>query len=276
MAKGLPGAGKHIKEANKDILEDLKKRNLLFHHTIIEHEYPFCWRCANALIYFPRFSWFIEMSRLKEELLKSNEKVNWIPRHLQRGRFGEWLKDVKDWAISRERYWGTPLPIWECRDCDETFVAGGLDDLDKNALNKNRYWIMRHGQSLHNLGEQWIAIDGKDNRSPSQLTSLGMTQAEKAGRVLAKEKIDFIYCSPFKRTRQTAGIVNKYLKAKLIFDKRLVDIDCGAFNGQTVAKHRHFAPGLEAFTKRADGGENLTDVKKRMMDFWRAINAKHQ
>ena len=132
MKNGLPGAGKYIKEADKDILEDLQKRNLLFYQTTIEHDYPFCWRCSRALIYFPRFSWFIEMSKLRSDLLKANEKINWIPHHLQSGRFGEWLQGVKDWAISRERYWGTPLPIWECEKCDEKLVIGSRDELKEH------------------------------------------------------------------------------------------------------------------------------------------------
>ncbi len=132
MKDGLPGAGKYIKEADKDILEDLKKRNSLFYQTTIEHDYPFCWRCSKALIYFPRFSWFIEMSKLKNNLLEANKKINWIPQHLQEGRFGEWLQGVKDWAISRERYWGTPLPIWECEKCDEKLVIGSTKELREN------------------------------------------------------------------------------------------------------------------------------------------------
>ncbi|MEK7146818.1 MAG: class I tRNA ligase family protein, partial [Patescibacteria group bacterium] len=111
---GFPGAGKFVKEADKDIIADLVKKNKIYASAVIEHEYPFCWRCGVALIYFSRLSWFIEMSRLRTELLAANKKINWIPAYLKDGRFGEWLKEAKDWAVSRERYWGAPLPIWKC------------------------------------------------------------------------------------------------------------------------------------------------------------------
>ena len=91
MAKGLPGAGKFIKEADEDIKDDLQKRDLLYHQTTIEHEYPFCWRCSQPLIYLARQSWFFEMSRLRKELEKANEQINWVPEHIKEGRFGNWI-----------------------------------------------------------------------------------------------------------------------------------------------------------------------------------------
>jgi len=105
------------RQKNEEIIADLERRGLLEKTEIIEHEYPFCWRCDTALIYYAKKSWFIKMSKLKKQLIKNNQKINWIPAHLKNGRFGEWLKDVKDWALSRERYWGTPLPIWICTKC---------------------------------------------------------------------------------------------------------------------------------------------------------------
>lgn len=114
--KGLPVV--HIKrQKNKNIIADLEKRGLLHKTETIEHEYPHCWRCDNKLIYCAKKSWFIKMSKLRKQLLKNNQKINWVPAYLKNGRFGEWLKDAKDWALSRERYWGTPLPIWICQKC---------------------------------------------------------------------------------------------------------------------------------------------------------------
>ena len=122
MEEGLPGAGIPVKKKNERnryavddlIIEDLKKRGLFFKEEVYEHEYPFCWRCDTPLIYYAKPSWFIRMSSLSDELVKNNEAINWVPEHIKEGRFGEWLKGVKDWAISRDRFWGTPLPIWVC------------------------------------------------------------------------------------------------------------------------------------------------------------------
>jgi isoleucyl-tRNA synthetase len=123
------------KDADFDIKSDLKNRGLLFKEERIKHEYPFCWRCDSPLIYFARSSWFIEMSKLRDKLMENNEKINWIPEYIKKGRFGEWLEEVKDWALSRERYWGTPLPIWECQ-CGEKIMIGSIKELEKSAIKK--------------------------------------------------------------------------------------------------------------------------------------------
>ncbi|MFH1129132.1 MAG: isoleucine--tRNA ligase [Patescibacteria group bacterium] len=121
--------GKFVKDAEKEIIEDLKQRNVLYKTEAHNHDYPFCWRCDSPLIYYARDSWYFEMSKLREKLIKNNEKINWIPEHVKEGRFGEWLKEVKDWAISRERYWGTPIPIWICEKCNEMKVIGSCQEL---------------------------------------------------------------------------------------------------------------------------------------------------
>jgi len=137
----IPGEGKFVKDADLDIKADLKKRKFLYKEEIYEHEYPFCWRCATPLIYYAKTSWFIKMSALREKLIVNNEKINWEPAHIKEGRFGEWLKDVKDWNLSRDRFWGTPLPVWECEKCGEFKVIGSVKELPKKLKDLHRPFI---------------------------------------------------------------------------------------------------------------------------------------
>lgn len=131
-------AGKYVKdpEVEAGIIADLKKRNLLLKEMPYKHDYPFCWRCKSPLLYYAMDSWFIAMSKLQDKLLANNKTINWVPSHLQEGRFGEWLRGIKDWAVSRNRYWGTPLPIWKSEDKD--FICIGsfeeLRNLAKDAI----------------------------------------------------------------------------------------------------------------------------------------------
>jgi isoleucyl-tRNA synthetase len=124
-----PWKGMWIKDADKEIIADLKKRNLLFKSAWIQHTYPFCWRCKSPLIYMAKTSWFIQVSSVRNELQNNNEMIQWYPDHIKKGRFGEWLQEAKDWAISRERYWGTPLNIWECENCGHTISIGSIQEL---------------------------------------------------------------------------------------------------------------------------------------------------
>lgn len=123
--------GMRAKDADAYIIEKLKKEGKLFKTLKITHSYPFCWRCDTPLIYYARSSWFIAMSRLKKELLKSNNSVNWMPDTIKQGRMGNFLENVIDWGISRERYWGTPLPIWVCKECGKLKVIGSKEELIK-------------------------------------------------------------------------------------------------------------------------------------------------
>ncbi len=125
--------GKYVKSAEKDIKEDLKKRHLLFKVEKISHDYPFCWRCDSPLLYYGINSWFVNVSKVRDRLVKSNKKINWYPAHIKEGRFGKWVEGAKDWTLSRFKFWGTPLPIWKCK-CGKEKIIGSIDELKKQAI----------------------------------------------------------------------------------------------------------------------------------------------
>jgi len=138
--------GRFVKSAEKDITEDLRKRHILFKVEKIEHSYPFCWRCDTPLLYYGINSWFIKVSEIRNKLINANEKINWYPEHIKEGRFGKWLEGAKDWALSRFKFWGTPLPVWKC-SCGEERIIGSVEELRENSIKKfkeydlHRPWI---------------------------------------------------------------------------------------------------------------------------------------
>ena len=134
LTEGTPYAGVFCKKADPMILQDLEDQKLLFDAPKFEHEYPHCWRCDTPLIYYARESWFIKMTEVKEDLIRNNNTIHWIPESIGKGRFGDWLENVQDWGISRNRYWGTPLNIWEC-ECGHMHSVGSIAELKELSDN---------------------------------------------------------------------------------------------------------------------------------------------
>lgn len=135
MTEETPFAGKFVKDADPFVLADLEQRGQLFAAPKFEHSYPHCWRCGTPLIYYARESWFIKMTAVKDQLIANNNTINWIPESIGKGRFGDWLENVQDWGLSRNRYWGTPLNIWECADCGHQDAIGSREELKEKSPN---------------------------------------------------------------------------------------------------------------------------------------------
>ena len=143
LTEETPYAGKFVKDADKDVLVDLDKEGKLFDAPKFEHEYPHCWRCDTPLIYYARESWYIKETAVRDDLIRNNNTVNWIPESIGKGRFGNWLENIQDWAISRNRYWGTPLNIWEC-ECGHQECVGGREELKNLSGNDKALTVELH------------------------------------------------------------------------------------------------------------------------------------
>ena len=155
-----PWSGKFVKDADPYIIEDLKNRGLLYKSEDYTHTYPFCWRCSTPLLYYARKTWFIRTSKLKDKMVSLNQDINWYPNHIKNGRFGNWLENNVDWALGRERYWGTPLPVWECKACGYQECVGSVGELsektgkDLTGLDLHRPHVDEVEFSCSKCGEQ--------------------------------------------------------------------------------------------------------------------------
>ena len=144
MTEETAYAGLFVKDADPKILVDLDKQGLLFDAPKFEHDYPFCWRCDTPLIYYARESWFIKMTAVKEDLIRNNNTINWIPESIGKGRFGDWLNNIQDWGISRNRYWGTPLNVWVCDDCGHMDAIGSRKELAEKSGREDALTVELH------------------------------------------------------------------------------------------------------------------------------------
>lgn len=276
VAKGYIGEGLFVKDADKVIGKDLTARGLVLFFSKEEHEYPFCWRCSTPLLYMARRSWFFEVSRIRKELVKANKTVNWLPEYIKEGRFGEWISQAKDWAISRERFWGTPLPIWRCDSCGHTHVIGSVSDCARHTDRNNTFFCMRHGEATANI-EGWFASSPEAGRYISKLTEKGIAHVQKTAQKLKKEKIDYIITSPYKRTHTTAQIVSDITGAPIVVNDLLREIDAGVLSHKNISEyHTFFSSTHNMLTDAPEGGESFSDVRVRMTQAIAEINAQYE
>lgn len=270
-------SGVDHKDADIKILKALQASGRIFKKENITHSYPHCWRDDTPLLNYATTSWFVKVTDIKDDLVEANNKVHWVPEHVGTNRFGRWLEGARDWAISRQRYWGAPLPIWRNPETGAYKVFGSKAELLAHVPKSgNTIIITRHGESVFNTQNRLNRIVGVENG----LTELGQKQSNEAAAKLKTEGIDYIYCSPLQRTKETAEIIANELgvgSENVLTDERLLEMNFGQFEDKTVEEyHAYFGTGSQRLTKRPENGESWTDAKKRIGNFLFEINQKHQ
>jgi len=270
-------------DANKPIIDKLKEMRVLVKQETINHSYPHCWRTDTPLLYKPIESWFVKVTAIKKDLVANNQKINWVPGHVRDGRFGKWLENARDWAISRNRFWGTPLPIWRTKDGSETKVIGSIEELYNLTEDRlTKVTLMRHGESEVNVNKMW-----SDNREDFPLTDKGRNMVKDfAGRHLTKP--DIILTSPLLRTKQTSELLKEVFQGgvEIEVEERLAEMKFGAWEGKTTDSEE-VAKGMEQFrllygseehftTPRAEGAESFADLAGRLKPLVEEIQEKYR
>ena len=264
-------------DADIEIVKALKENGKLFQKENITHSYPHCWRCDTPLLNYATTSWFVEVTKIKDALVKENSKINWVPEHVGSARFGKWLEGARDWAVSRQRYWGAPLPIWRNPETKAYKVFGSLSELQEYVPKSgNTYITMRHGEAESNADNR-VSTDINEK---NPLTKKGKEQIEASIDELKGRGITKIIHSPFERTTETAKMVADALglsEDQITTDERIGEIQLGEFNGQQNDVYRGFVESGASWCDCAPvDGESWIDVKRRVGAFLYDIDATYE
>ncbi len=220
---------------DKMIAKWLKTHGKLFASESFSHSYPHCWRCDSPLLNYATSSWFVAVEKIKEKMLEANAKTEWVPSHIRDGRFGKWLEGARDWAISRNRYWGTPLPIWRNTITGELDVIGSRDELAAKAPERfTKVILARHAESQGNVDKIYQGVV-----PGTSLTETGEKQAAELAGAIHKSHneslpLKTIYCSPLQRTQQTARAIAEKTGATVVIDERLREVEFGEYEGKHI------------------------------------------
>ena len=272
-------AGVYVKQkedhqaTDVEIIKYLAGKDSLFAKEKIEHSYPHCWRCDTPLLNYATSSWFLEVTKIKDKVIAENKAIKWVPENIRDGRMGKWLEGMRDWAISRSRYWGAPLPVWKCEECEKMKVIGSIDEIKKETKSTNQFFVIRHGEAENNVEK----VCSSTNYEIHPLTKKGKEEVLKSVKELKEKGINRIIFSPFLRTKQTAEILAKELNVENIeSDERLKEIQSGEWEGKTYDETGDLFHDLRRyFEESPEGGENMQDVKKRVTDFLIDIDQKY-
>jgi isoleucyl-tRNA synthetase len=244
------------------VLKYLQEHGTFFSKENITHSYPHCWRCDTPLLNYATSSWFVSVTKIKEGLLKNAKDITWSPAHIKEGRFGKWLEGARDWSISRQRFWASPLPIWKDPEGKIT-VIGSLDELmSRTKKSGNTYLVMRHGEAESNVE----GVFDSEGKTEKHVTPKGREEIAKSLENL--RDIDIIITSPLTRTRETTALVQKELglpDTAVIVDERIREIDVGVFNGRKLQEWKDFyASFAERFERAPEGGETYRQMRRRL------------
>lgn len=271
-------------KTDREIYRWLHKRKLVWgDYSNHKHSYPHCWRCDSPLLNYVTSSWFVAVEKIKEKMLSANSKTSWIPAHLRDGRFGKWLEGARDWAISRSRYWGTPLPIWRCPETGDIEVVGSRDELmSRMPVRFTKVTVLRHAESEGNVSPRYQGMaPGTD------LTGRGRAQAAASAEFIAGcGPVARIYCSPLARAMQTAKPIASITGAEIVIDGRLREVEFGAFEGKSVdfsdltfvkARRAHkLETGKVESIYHFPGMETWSQVQARVKSFADEVLPRHR